>query len=285
MITTWFKFVHAAAVCLWAAGLICFPFLIRQRNDAGTMTDLHRLHSMARFFFVVLLSPAAFIAIGSGIALIFLRQTFVEWFSLKLLCVGLLTIIHLLTGRIILRSFEVEATITTWHYPAMTTATVIVVTTIMALVLAKPHIDSGVTDLFAPGRLRTAAAHASIAIIDHQADPVIEHQLAAMPTGQASENGGQYGKCEPMRQHFLGSRESHAPISARDRQQHHRRDGVRPTTDTATNPFDGQQLRSTDEGCEHAETERESRAPEPRAQEERIALRPVQHVAAERGEY
>src|SRR5690606_2575132 len=98
MMATLLKFLHIAAISVWAAGLICFPFLNRQLAEVHTRTQRNRLHSMARFFYVIILSPAAFIAIGTGIALIFQQRTFTLWFSIKLLLVGLLAILHLLTG-------------------------------------------------------------------------------------------------------------------------------------------------------------------------------------------
>ena len=49
---------------------------------------------MTRFVYVEMTSPAAFIAIGSGTALIFLQATFQEWFSLKMVLVGTLVMLH-----------------------------------------------------------------------------------------------------------------------------------------------------------------------------------------------
>ncbi len=284
MIVTLVKFLHIAAISLWAAGLICFPFLNRQRNDTGTSTDLHRLHSMTRFFYVVLLSPAAFVAIGSGTALIFLRQTFTEWFSIKLLMVGLLAVIHLLTGRVLLRSFDKAATVTPWHYPAMTGVTITVVAAILLVVLAKPHLewraDGG---LFAPGGLREA--YESFSGIDHQPDAVIEHQLAAVPSGETGEDRRQHREGQPVRQHFLGRCEPQAPICADDGEQHHRCGGVRPATHAAADALDCQQLRSPDGRGQNAQSEREPGAPDASTQKERIALKPIEDVDAQRGEH
>src|SRR5690606_32333311 len=87
------KFVHIIAIAGWSAGLICLPFLYvqrrRLRGDA-----LHRLHNFTRFFYVALVSPAAFVAVGSGTALIFVQATFEPWFAVKLAFVGIMVIIH-----------------------------------------------------------------------------------------------------------------------------------------------------------------------------------------------
>nr|WP_116811375.1 CopD family protein [Steroidobacter cummioxidans] len=286
MTATLLKFLHIAAISVWAAGLICFPFLNRQRNDAGTMTDLHRLHSMARFFYVVVLSPAAFVAIGSGIVLIFKQQTFTEWFSIKLLLVGLLAVIHLLTGRVLLRLFDKAATVTPWHYPAVTAATIAIVTAIVIVVLVKPHFEWRAADgLFKPGGLGEAYEHASFSIIDHQADAMVEDQLAAVPSRQASEDRRQYREGQAMRQHLLGGCQPQTPICTGDGEQHHRCDAVRPTAHPATDALHCQQLRSADQGGQYAQPEREPRAPDARTQEERVALKPIEHVDAQRGEH
>ena len=87
-VTTFLKFVHLGAIALWSGGLIALPFLFWQRRALEPGLDLDRLHRVTRFVYVELTSPAAFVAIGSGTALIFLQATFAEWFSLKMVLVG-----------------------------------------------------------------------------------------------------------------------------------------------------------------------------------------------------
>jgi uncharacterized membrane protein len=302
MTVTLFKFLHLAAISVWAAGLICFPFLHRQRNDVGTKTDLQRLHSMARFFYIVMLSPAAFVAIGSGIVLIFLQQTFTAWFTLKLLLVGLLAVMHLLTGRVLLRLFDKAATVAPWRYPAVTVATIAIVASIVTVVLKKPHFDWRASDtgLFAPGGLggiydraqltaqveaAAKSASPSLSRIDHQSDTVIEHQLAAVPSRQAGEDRRQHRQSQTVRQHFVGRCQPQAPVCARDGKQHHRCDGMRPTADPVANALHCQQLRGADQRGEDAESEGEARAPYASPQKERIAVEPIEDVDAQRGEH
>lgn len=299
MTLAWLKLLHLGAIAVWAAGLICLPFLNRQRYSLNSETELHRLHSMVRYCYVVLVSPAAFVAIGSGTALIFQQQTFTEWFSLKLLLVGLLAGIHVRVGRVILKLFDPAPRLPRWRHAAMMIVTLVVITSIVAVVLIKPplHWPSMSRQWFAPGALGalferaqvqvTDAANrsASLARIDHQPDAVIEHQLAAMPTRQSSEHGRQHGQREPMRQYLFRPREAHAPIGTDDGQQGHRRDGMRPTADAIADARHGQQFRRADQRREQAETEREPRAPYASAQEERIAGQPVEHVDAQRSEH
>ncbi|SDH15082.1 CopD family protein [Pelagibacterium luteolum] len=154
-LTTLLKFVHIAGIAVWAAGLVCLPFLFAQRKDAGRPDAVHRLHAMVRFFYVVILSPAAFIAVGSGTALVFLRSTFEPWFALKLALVGLMVIIHLLSGLLILKLFDEKTKYSRLRYVVVTGGTLIVVSAILTIVSGKPDIDfeSMVPDWVAPGKL------------------------------------------------------------------------------------------------------------------------------------
>jgi uncharacterized membrane protein len=121
----------------------------------GVEHDLHRLHAMTRFFYVVILSPAAFVAIGSGTVLIFLQQTFVPWFTVKLLFVGVFVLIHLLTGLVILKLFDEAGHYPNWRYVAVTIITTAVASVIIIVVSGKPDINirDFQTDFFQPGRL------------------------------------------------------------------------------------------------------------------------------------
>ena len=81
------------------------PFLFWQRRLLATGPELDRLHRVTRFVYVVMTSPAAFVAIGSGTALIFLQSTFREWFSLKMVLVGAMVMLHVLAGLMAVRVF------------------------------------------------------------------------------------------------------------------------------------------------------------------------------------
>lgn len=155
MIVTLVKFAHIATISIWAAGLICMPFLYRQRSGLDEDEGLHRMHSMVRFFYVVILSPSAFIAIGTGIALIFLQQTFDAWFTAKLFFVGLLVGVHVVSGLVILELFEEAGRYPRWRYIAVTTLTTAIATAILFMVSAKPRINvhGFFPDIFAPGKL------------------------------------------------------------------------------------------------------------------------------------
>src|SRR5580700_7798521 len=154
--TTSLKFVHLAAIALWSGGLVVLPFLFWQRRTLKAGLDLDRLHRVARFVYVEITSPAAFVAIGSGTALIFLQTTFVEWFSLKMVLVGIMVMLHVVAGLILMHLFEPAGHFGRFSYIALTVAYLVLITSIIGVVLGKPHIDSNqfAQNLFTPGGLR-----------------------------------------------------------------------------------------------------------------------------------
>ena len=148
------KFVHVIAIALWSAGLICLPFLYLQRRRLEGEA-LHRLHNFARFFYVGLVSPAAFVAVASGTALIFVQATFEPWFSVKLALVGAMVIIHVMSGLMILRLFEPDQSYPWPRFVVVTALTSCVIGAILVTVLGKPSwLAAGwMTTFFAPGAL------------------------------------------------------------------------------------------------------------------------------------
>lgn len=150
-----FKFVHIAAVAVWAAGVVSLPGLYVQRAHVEDRDALLRLQRIVRFAYVAVISPAAFLAIATGTLLIFLRQTFEPWFSVKLAFVGLLAVIHSLTGLVVIRLFREGEIYPVWRFVTVTILTGGVVVAIFFVVLAKPAIDLAVVDALAePGGLR-----------------------------------------------------------------------------------------------------------------------------------
>ena len=154
--TTLFKFIHLGTIAIWSAGLIVLPLLFSQRRGLETGSELDRLHRFTRFVYVGMTSPAAFLAIGSGTVLIFLQTTFLEWFSLKMVLVGLLVMLHVVAGLTLMHLFEPTGRFGRFSYVALTVSYLVLITAIVWVVLAKPHIDSNqfATKLFAPGGLR-----------------------------------------------------------------------------------------------------------------------------------
>ncbi|MFN3823743.1 MAG: CopD family protein [Pseudorhodobacter sp.] len=148
------KLLHITTVSIWMAGLMVVPFLLWQRSGLSD-EPRHRLHRLVRTLYIHITSPAAFVAIASGTVLIFLQATFVEWFSIKLVLVGMLSGLHVLAGLLILQVFAVEGKIGGARVLSITAATLATMSGVLLLVLWKPQIDALALapDLFRPGRL------------------------------------------------------------------------------------------------------------------------------------
>jgi len=157
-VTIFLKFVHLAAIAVWSGGLLVLPFLFWQRATLadGEGPDLDRLHRMTRFVYVGMTSPAAVIAIGSGTALIFLQATFQEWFSLKMVLVVAMVMLHVVAGLVLGHLFLRDGRFGLLSHVALTSAYLVLMSAIIWIVLAKPHIDSTqfAPGLFEPGALR-----------------------------------------------------------------------------------------------------------------------------------
>lgn len=152
----WLKFLHISAIAIWAAGLIGLPGLFLQRTGlAGD--SLFRLQNLVRFAYVAIISPAAFLAIASGTALVFLNETFAPWFLLKLALIVLMVAAHTRTGMIIVRLFHDNQSYPMWRTITATIAVTLVITAILIVVLMKPAIDDDLLPraLSQPGALRS----------------------------------------------------------------------------------------------------------------------------------
>jgi uncharacterized membrane protein len=160
-VTLFLKFLHLAAIAIWSGGLLALPFLFQQRRQFGAGPDLDRLHRLARFVYVETTSPAAFVAIASGTGLIFVQATFQEWFSLKMLLVGVMVMLHVAAGLVLLHLFAPEGHFGRFAYLTLTSAYVVVIVAILFVVLAKPHIASTrfAARLFEPGGLSRVVHH------------------------------------------------------------------------------------------------------------------------------
>lgn len=151
----WVKVIHIAAISLWSAGLICLPALYLQRAHVTDEKSLHRLQALVRFLYVGAMSPAAFLGIATGTALIFLRQTWAPWFGVKLLFVGIMTVIHILAGIVIIRLFNAGQLYPAWRFVVVTSVTMITVSIILFLVLGKPDFPAFLPSVLGePGALQ-----------------------------------------------------------------------------------------------------------------------------------
>ena len=158
---TLLKFVHLATIAVWSGGLLVLPLLFWQRRHVANIEQLEQLHRITRFVYVVMTSPAAFVAIGTGTALIFLQTTFREWFSLKMVLVGAMAMLHVLAGLTAVKVFAPDGRFGRGAFIALTSVYLVLIVAILWVVLAKPAIDSNeiAPHLFDPGVLGDRLRH------------------------------------------------------------------------------------------------------------------------------
>lgn len=156
------KFIHLAAISIWAAGIVSLPGLYVQRAHIRKDDELFRLQKIVRFSYVRILSPAAFIAIATGTGLTFLQTPYSGWFSLKLVLVGMLIVIHVLTGLVIIRLFGKGEVYPVWRFVFATVTSCVVAGGIIFVVLARPNINFTLPPgVFEPGGLKDLVSDVS----------------------------------------------------------------------------------------------------------------------------
>lgn len=156
----WLKFLHIAGIAIWVAGLLYLAALLFGHNKVRDRQDFARIRMGSRFAYMGLVSPAAFIAVGAGGALLFVGDALHPWMFVKLIGVGVLVMAHMQYGYVLVHLADEEAKGPTFRIVAIAWAIVASVTAILWLVLAKPAISTEfVPDwLSEPGLLQRPAS-------------------------------------------------------------------------------------------------------------------------------
>ncbi|MFL9824209.1 CopD family protein [Rhodoplanes sp. SY1] len=152
----WLKVLHIVALIVWCGGLLVLPGLLRQRNQLGEGKALQDLQRFTRRLYIRVASPAAFVAVVAGTALIFLREVFTIWMMAKLVAVGVLVALHMRDGYVILAVFHPDGRYAAWRGVLATSATLTTIAAILVLVLGKPllGLDMLPAWMHEPGGLR-----------------------------------------------------------------------------------------------------------------------------------
>lgn len=135
------KALHIASLALWVGALIGQPLLLARHRRAEEQEEFARVRRFAHFSYIGVTTPAAVIAVGSGTALIFLREVFEPWLYLKLLVVGLLVMFHALVGHLNVKVGEESGRFRPPRGLPLTMLVVATSTVILLLVLAKPDLS------------------------------------------------------------------------------------------------------------------------------------------------
>lgn len=151
----WLKFLHIAALAVWIAGLLYLAVMLVAHRRVTDRQDFVRVRMASRFIYMVLASPAAFIAIGAGTALLFVADALHPWMLFKLMAVGLLVIGHLQYGHVLTHLADEEASAPTIRVKVIAAVVLLSTLATLTLVLAKPAFDTRVLPdwLTTPGLL------------------------------------------------------------------------------------------------------------------------------------
>lgn len=135
------KALHVTALALWMAGLFALPLMLSRHDPAIGQADYSRIRRASHFSYTLAVTPAAVIAIASGLALIFLREVFVPWMFAKLVFVALLITFHAWVGGTLIKVAETQGS----HDPPEPLVPLLLLTipvvVVLTLVLWKPDLS------------------------------------------------------------------------------------------------------------------------------------------------
>jgi putative membrane protein len=156
-VIAWLKVAHIAAIAIWSATLLGLPSLLLAKSHRLSKSETRRLQHILRFGYVHLASPAAVVAIASGIALILLAEVFTPWMAVKLVFVGGLVVLHMRAGHHVVRLFRTDGIYHPWRAVFATGTTTGLVLLVLWCVLNKPWIavESFPVWLRVPGSLQS----------------------------------------------------------------------------------------------------------------------------------
>ncbi|HXH52033.1 MAG TPA: CopD family protein [Sphingomicrobium sp.] len=156
----WLKFLHITALSVWVAGLLYLPAMLWAHQRIEDRQDFARIRMGSRFVYMGLVSPAAFIAIGAGAALLLISDALHPWMFVKLMAVGVLVIAHMQYGHILAHLADEEAKAPTVRVVFVAAAVAASAALALWLVLAKPEVPTDFLPAWAlePGLLQRPAA-------------------------------------------------------------------------------------------------------------------------------
>ncbi len=156
----WLKFLHMAALSIWVAGLLYLPAMLLAHHRIKDQQDFARIRMGSRFIYMGLVSPAAFIAIGAGAALLLTSDALHPWMFVKLMAVGVLVIAHMQYGHILAHLADEQAQAPTVRVIFVAGAVCLSAALSLWLVLAKPHVPTDFLPRWAiePGLLQRQEA-------------------------------------------------------------------------------------------------------------------------------
>ncbi len=140
----WMTALHLTFLLIWCAGLFYLPGLFAAYSRAGTVREHHQMRIITRFIFFAVATPAAALAILTGIALAYATDIQGNWLPAKALVVLLMILFHMYCGRRVIRLGKGRRMTSNAMLLALIAIPAVLVPLVLWLVLAKP-------DLTVPG--------------------------------------------------------------------------------------------------------------------------------------
>jgi protoporphyrinogen IX oxidase len=137
----WLKFLHISGLSIWVAGLLYLPTMLWAHHKVEDQQDFARIRMSSRFAYMGIVSPAAFVAVGAGSALLFVSDALHPWMFLKLVAVGVLVFAHIQYGYVLTHLADQEAKAPTLRVKFVAVAVALSSLAILYLVLAKPPVS------------------------------------------------------------------------------------------------------------------------------------------------
>ncbi|MFN3515187.1 MAG: CopD family protein [Phenylobacterium sp.] len=156
----WLKALHIAGLIVWCAGLIYLPGLLLGHRRVADTQDFARVRRASRFAYTAIVSPAAFVAVGAGMALLFVADALHGWMFVKLALVSVLTGIHVHYGYILDQLSDQKVDPPRRRLFGLFAGQLAVIGVILFLVLAEPPIATEPLPhwLTTPGALQSSSA-------------------------------------------------------------------------------------------------------------------------------
>lgn len=135
-----FKALHLGFVAIWVAGLLALSRMLARHDRAVVQAEFTQIRRATHYGYVWVITPAAILAISSGLALVFLREVFTIWMFSKLILITGMVAVHAWVGGTIIDVAETEG----GHEPPgplLPTLLIVALSVgILTLVLAKPDL-------------------------------------------------------------------------------------------------------------------------------------------------
>lgn len=132
------KALHMGFVALWMAGLLALPAMLSRHDAVIVQVEFERIRQATHYSYIWALTPVAALAVGTGLALIFLREVFTVWMFGKLVLVAALVTLHAWIGHTIVAVGETKGRREPPDALVPNLALCVLVAGVLFLVLAKP---------------------------------------------------------------------------------------------------------------------------------------------------